>query len=127
MPLPARFAGLPVRADPEIVTTAAPVPPAATPHTAKAAIRFGTRFIHGEGTPLEFLSVECRNRPLGFVVIAHFYERESARLARVTVRHNSHLRDVAELCEVYAQRVFSGLEREVPHKKVLHHFSYERT
>src|SRR5437879_13350167 len=72
-------------------TTASAV--SATPPTATtAALCLGTRFIHHEVPPAEILAVQRVHRAVRVFVIAHFDEREPARLPSETVANQIYTR-----------------------------------
>jgi hypothetical protein len=64
--------------------------------TVPAAVgRLGTSFVHVHGAAVKLRTVEVRDGVLGRFGIAHFYEREAARLTRFAVGHDVHALYVA--------------------------------
>jgi len=100
---PAGLARLAGTRDAKIVSASSPSfeTTPATRVTTESAVRLGTCFIDRKRPTLKILAVQPSNGSLGLIVIVHFDKRESPRFSGITVSHDSHLRNLAELREVY--------------------------
>src|SRR5438045_973250 len=56
---------------------------------AKAALRFGSRFVDVEGAALHLISVQGRDCLVGLGFILHLHESEPARAAGLAISHDS--------------------------------------
>jgi hypothetical protein len=66
------------------------------------------------------MAVDGRNGLVAFRVVAHLDERETARLAGITVRHNADAVDSAVRFKQRTDVLLTGIETQVSHKNVLH-------
>jgi hypothetical protein len=119
--LPARFA---TRGTTAATTTAAGTATAATAAkaaaTAAAALGLGTRLIDVERTTVEFVTVEGRDRAIGFRRIRHFDEGEATRTAGVAVCYQVDTVHTAVGLEEATDGRFSCCEIQIAYKDVFH-------
>ena len=73
-----------LRLVPAAAATAAPAPAAASA-AAKSAVRFRTRFIDIQRSPVEIPAVQFRDRAIRFRVGGHFDKSEAPGLAAIAV------------------------------------------
>jgi hypothetical protein len=119
--LPARFA---TRRTTAAATTTAGTATAATAAeaaaTTAAALGLGPRLIDVERTTVEFVTVESRDRAIGFRRIRHFDEGETTRTAGVTVCYQVDTVHTAVGLEEATDGRFSCCEIQIAYKDVFH-------
>jgi hypothetical protein len=97
-----------------VTTATAAVAAATSAATATAGSRFtGTRFIDGESTPFDGLSIDLGDRVLCVLFRAHRYERKAARFTSEFVLHQRDLLHRACLGEQLLQFIFRGIEGQI--------------
>ena len=95
----------------EIFTVVIAIPssrssPALTSVAAESPFWFRTRFVHHQGTSLEFVLVELADRPLRIIVGRHLDERETARASGRHVAHDADVVDLAGAAEEIRELFF---------------------
>jgi hypothetical protein len=95
--------------------------PAASATATTAALCLRPRFIDHEVSPAEILTVQRINGAIRVLVITHFDEGESTRLARKTIADQIDTRgSYTHLREPFVELVFRGGKRKIPNVELLH-------
>ena len=132
--LPARFAAVPPPPPPPppggvhhrrrrhraAAATAAAEAASTAAAAAEAAIRLRPRFVDIQRAAVHGVAIESGNRLIRLPFVFHFDERETARTAGVTIRHDPGAIDLAIPFKQAADGFFRGVEVEVAHENILH-------
>jgi hypothetical protein len=103
-------------------TTTATISAATTTAAAAFAGLHRARFVDGQGTTVDFLSVELGHGGLSFLFRAHFDESKTAGTARDAVVDHLDPRDIARLGKEIGQVVFRHAKGQVAHIEFYAHF-----
>jgi hypothetical protein len=93
---------------------------AGAPPTETTTRWFRTRFIYIQRSTVEIAAIQLSNRGLRCRRVSHFDECESARLARIPVRHDIHSLHLAVSGERRMKIVLRSLITEISDKYVCH-------
>jgi hypothetical protein len=88
--------------------------------TRPASLRFGSGLIDAQSAAGDLFSVEAGHGLSGVVVIGHFHESKTARLARFPVIYNVDACDWSEGLKQRPQIRFRGLKTHIADKQILH-------
>src|SRR5215471_9960965 len=114
---PRTLSGLPAIAAAAIASAAMA---ATTAESAGAAVGLGASFVDVEGAAIEVLAVEGVDGVVGFRVVRHFDECESARLTRIAIPDDVDIVHAAVRLERRTKSVFGGPEAEITDKDIFH-------
>jgi hypothetical protein len=106
----------------EPATASAPAAAARPAASAAARSGFGTRLIHFQRSPANFLAVQARHSLRGFRIVGHLHECESACPSRFPVHGDVNAGDLSERFKKRAQLRFRRLKIHISDKHVLHDF-----
>jgi hypothetical protein len=88
--------------------------------TRPASFRFGSGLIDAQSAAGDFFSVEAGHGLSGVVVIGHFHESKTTRLARLPVIYDVDTRNWPKGLKERSQIRFRGLKTHIAHKQILH-------
>ena len=97
---------------------------ASEPATAAGGLR--TRFVDGQATAAELMTVQVGDGLLGVSVGAHFDECESARTSGFAINRHHHVRGFGDRCEVSSEICFGRAVGEVPYEETDSHYASVR-
>jgi hypothetical protein len=96
-------------------TTAPSTSTVAAAATAAFALLHRARFVHGQGTTVDFLAVKLGDSRLGFLGGAHFHKAKTAGPSRYAIIDQLDPRDIARLGKEIGQVVFRHAKGQVAH------------
>src|SRR6185312_1205791 len=88
--------------------------------TATAAFRLRTSLIDVHGASAQLGSVQLRDGGVGRLPVAHFHEREAARLSALAIGHDVDAINRAKLAECRFQIRLRGVETQIPDENIGH-------
>src|SRR6185312_3831305 len=88
--------------------------------TATAAFRLRASFIDVHGASAQLGSVQLRDGGVGGLPVAHFHERETARLSALAIGDDVNAVDCAELAERGFQIGLCGVETQISDENIGH-------
>lgn len=92
--------------------------------TAKSAVTLRACLVDGERPSTSVSAIKGENGGIGFTIVLHFDESETARASGVAVGDNSRTINYSVRFEPLAQIGFRGAKRKVSNKYLLHYSSF---